>query len=164
MNSILDLTSSMESTAKFGYELLPAGKPAMDPQAPLPQRFGMVMGMLNQTGAMSKLMYADESTDARVKASMTEIGRRNNDFTSSVFQSGAIGTYVADMTPATANLTMPVLVISGKEDYLVGVDQYKKFRFPDETVVVVPGRHFSMIEQPREVNSALGQFAQKLRK
>jgi proline iminopeptidase len=163
MNSILNLPASMESTATHGYTLLPADKPPMDPAAPLPQRFGMVMGMLNQKGLMNKLMYADDTTDARVKAAMTEVGPVNTDFTATVFKSGAIGTYVADLTPATAALSMPVLVISGSADDMVGVDHYKAFRFPDQQVVQVPGKHFSMIEQADKVSAALGGFAARLR-
>lgn len=163
MNSILNLPAAMESTATHGYALLPAGKPPMDPAAPLPQRFGMVMGMLNQSGMASKLMYANDATDARVKEAMK--GRQGNtDFTSTVFQSGAITTYVEDMTPATAALTMPVLVLSGREDHMVGVDHYKSFRFPNQQVVLVPGRHFAMVEHPDEVGKALEGFAAQLHK
>ncbi len=163
INSMLNLPAAMESTAIHGYAMLPAGKPPMDPASPLPQRFGMVMGMLNQSGLSSKFMFTDETTDARVKAAMK--GRQENtDFTRTVFQSGAIGTYVADLTPASAALTMPVLVLTGKEDHMVGIDHYKSFRFPDQTVVQVPGRHFSMIEHQNEVGQALGGFAAKLQK
>ena len=163
INSILNLPASMESTTMHGYALLPAGKPPMDPAAPLPQRFGMVMAMLGQSGLSSKLVYAKDGTDARVKESLKGL-QSNNSFTSSVFQSGAIATYVDDMTPATAALTMPVLVISGKEDHMVGVDHYKSFRFPHQQVVLVPGRHFAMIEQPEETGQALAQFAETLQK
>ncbi len=161
LNSILNLPAAMESTASHGYALLPAGKPPMDPAAPLPQRFGMVMGMLNQTGTMSKLMFANSDTDARVKEAMKGLAG-NTDFTATVFQSGAITTYVDDWTPATAAMKMPVLVISGKEDHMVGVDHYKSFRFPQQQVLLVPGRHFSMVENPDEVGKALAGFAAKL--
>ena len=161
LNSILNLPAAMESTATHGYAVLPAGKPPMDPASPLPQRFGMVMGMLNQSGLMSKLMYADDATDARVKTAMKGLAG-NTDFTAAVFQSGAIATYVDDWTGATAALKMPVMVISGKEDHMVGVEHYKAFRFPNQQVVLVPGRHFSMVEHPEEVGKALSGFAAKL--
>jgi proline iminopeptidase len=163
INSILNLPASMESTATYGYSILPAGKPPMDPAAPLPQRFGMVMGMLNQTGLSNKLMYANDTTDANVKAAMKGLAA-NGDFTATVFRSGAITSYVEDWTPASALLRMPVLVISGKEDHMVGVDHYKSFRFPNQQVVQVPGKHFAMVEQQEEVGKALAEFAAKLSK
>jgi proline iminopeptidase len=163
MNSILSLPASMESTATNGYQLLPANaRPPMDPAAPLPQRFGMVMGMLGQAKLTGKLMYADEATEAKVAAAMK--GRpANRDFAATLFASGAIVNYLEDMAPATASLGMPVLVIGGKDDHVTGAEHYKSFRFPRQQTVIVPGRHFSMIEQPAEVGKALEGFAASLR-
>lgn len=162
MNSILSLPASMESTATHGYALLPANtRPPMDPAAPLPQRFGMVMGMLGQARLTGKLMYADDALESRVAAAMK--GRpANRDFASTLFASGAIANYLEDMAPASATLGMPVLVISGKEDHVAGAEHYKSFRFPRQHTVLVPGRHFSMLEQPLEVSQALGRFAATL--
>ncbi len=159
MNSILHLPASMESTATHGYALLPANtRPPMDPAAPLPQRFGMVMGMLGQARLTGKLMYGDPGTEGRVADAMK--GRpANRDFASTLFASGAVTGYLEDMTLATAGLTMPVLVISGREDHVTGVDHYQRFRFPRQQTVLVPGRHFSMLEQPAEVSQALDRFA-----
>lgn len=162
MNSILSLPASMESTATHGYQLLPAGaRPPMDPAAPLPQRFGMVMGMLGQARLTGKLMYADAATEARVAAA-TKGRPANRDFASTLFASGAIAQYLEDMAPSTAGLDLPVLVISGKEDHVTGAEHYKSFRFPRQQTVIVPGRHFSMVEQPAEVGKALERFAGSL--
>lgn len=162
MNSILSLPASMESTADYGYRLLPAAtRPPMDPAAPLPQRFGMVMGMLGQARLTGKMMYADEESETRVAAAMK--GRpANRDMASTLFASGAIANYLEDMAPSTLQLTMPVLVISGKDDHVSGVDHYKSFRFPRQQTVIVPGKHFSMIEQPAEVSTALQGFTRAL--
>ena len=162
LNSILHLPASMESTAKHGYELLPAAtRPPMDPAMPLPQRFGMVMGMLGQANLSGKLMYSEAGTEARVNAALKPLPA-NRDFATTLFTTGAIMNYVDDMAPATAKLAMPVLVISGKEDHMVGVDHYKSFQFPNQTVALVPGKHFAMLEQPAEVGKALGAFAKSL--
>ena len=162
MNSILHLPASMESTATHGYALLPAAsRPPMDPAAPLPQRFGMVMGLLGQANLTGKLMYADAGTEARVNAALKGLPA-NRDLAGTLFATGAIMDYVGDMAPATASLAMPVLVISGKEDHVTGVDHYKSFRFPRQQLALVPGKHFSMLEQPLEVGKALGSFAAAL--
>jgi proline iminopeptidase len=163
VNSILHLPASMESTARHGYDLLPAGKPPMDATAPLPQRFGMVMAMLNQTGTMKQFSFADPATDGRVKAAMKGL-ESNMDFTRTVFSSPAITTYVGDMAAASTALTMPVLTISGTEDHMVGVDHYKSFRFPSQRVVLVPGKHYAMIEQTDEVAKALASFVPSVAK
>ncbi len=162
MNSILSLPASMESTAIYGYTLLPENaRPPMDPAAPLPQRFGMVMAMLGQTKQTGRLMYGDPAAEARVDATRRGLAA-NRDFAATLFSSGAIAAYLEDQAPATAALAMPVLVVSGKEDYVVGPEHYKTFRFPKQQVVVVPGRHFSMVEQPAEVDKALAGFVKTL--
>lgn len=164
MNSILSLPASMESTASHGYTLLPANaRPPLDPAAPLPQRFGMVMAMLGQTKQTGRLMYGDPATEARVSAVMKGLAA-NRDFAATLFASGAIAHYLEDMTPATAALGMPVLVVAGREDHVVGVEHYKSFRFPRQQVVLVPGRHFSMLEHPQDVDKALAGFVPALAK
>lgn len=164
VNSILSLPASMESTASHGYTLLPANaRPPMDPAAPLPQRFGMVMAMLGQTKQTGRLMYGDPAVEARVGAAMKGLAA-NRDFAATLFSSGAIAPYLEDMAPATTALTMPVLVVAGREDHVVGVEHYRSFRFPRQQVVQVAGRHFSMLEQPQEVDKALAGFVPTLAK
>ena len=58
VNSILNLPASMESMTTQGYKLLPAAtRPPLDATAPLPQRFGMVLTLLNQQHLMGRLTY-----------------------------------------------------------------------------------------------------------
>ncbi|WP_167856872.1 alpha/beta fold hydrolase [Hymenobacter aquaticus] len=162
VNSILNLPASMESTATNGYQLLPAAtRPPMDPSAPLPQRFGMVMSLLGQQGLMNRFMYANDSTPARLNRAMRGVPA-NRDFATTLFQGPAIQGYVQDLTPATATLTVPVLVVSGQDDYMVGPDHYKAFRFPNQQVAVVPGRHYALIESPTEFSRAVAAFVKKL--
>jgi proline iminopeptidase len=162
VNSILNLPASMESTAINGYKLLPeASRPPMDAAAPLPQRFGMVMGLLGQQGLMNKFMYANDSTPARLNRVMKGVPA-NRDFATTLFQGPAIQGYVQDLTPATANLKMPVLVVSGREDYMVGSDHYKSFHFPNQQVAVVPGKHYALLESPTEFTQAVATFLKKL--
>lgn len=164
INAILSLPASMESTATYGYTLLPENaRPPLDPAAPLPQRFGMVMALLGQTGQTGRLMYGDPAVGARVEAARKGLAA-NRDFAATLFSSGAIAGYLEDLTPATAALSMPVLVVSGREDHVVGPAHYQSFRFPRQQVVTVPGRHFSMIEQAAEVDLALAGFAVALPK
>jgi proline iminopeptidase len=162
VNSILNLPASMESTVAYGYPLLPQqARPPLDPAAPLPQRYGMVMSLLNQQKLMGQLMYAQDSTDLRVKQAL-QGAIANREFATVVTQSAAIADYVQDFTPQSAKLRMPVLVVTGREDYVVGPDQYKSFRFPHQQVVILPGKHFTFLENPQEFNQALTRFAVEL--
>jgi proline iminopeptidase len=159
VNSILNLPASMESTVAYGYPLLPPqARPPLDPAAPLPQRYGMVMSLLNQQKMMGLLMYANDSTALRVKQAMQGVAA-NRDLATVVTQSAAITDYVQNFTPKSAKLLMPVLVVTGRDDYVVGPDQYKFFRFPHQQVISLPGKHFTFLENPKEFNQALTRFA-----
>lgn len=160
VNSILNLPASMETTATYGYNLLPAaGRPPLDPAAPLPQRWSMVMALLSQQKLTGKLMYVTDTAATRATQVVRSQPQRNQDFAAAVFQRPE---YVQDFTAASAKLTMPVLVLSGREDYVTGPEHYKSFRFPNQQVVVLPGRHYPFQENAKEFQQAVAVFVRKL--
>ena len=160
-NSILNLPASMESMATHGYALLPAAtRPPLDPAAPLPQRFGMVMALLNQQHLMDRLMYTQDSTAARL-GRVRPTQPANHDFAASLYTPGVIDGYLEDFTTASRRLTMPVLVLPGQADDVTG-PQYQSFHFPHQRVVLIPGKHYALLENPREVSTALAAFAREL--
>ncbi|GAA4390690.1 alpha/beta hydrolase [Hymenobacter koreensis] len=161
VNSILNLPASMESMASYGYTLLPAeGRPPLDPAAPLPQRWGMVVGMLNQQKLMGKLQYSTDSAAARANQVARSV-ETNRELSGQVFR---YPEFVQDLTPASAQLTMPVLVIAGREDHTTGPEHHKAFKFPKQQVVVLPGRHNAFQETPAEFKQAVTAFVGKLPK
>ena len=160
-NSILNLPASMESLATHGYALLPAAtRPPLAPDAPLPQRFGMVMALLNQQHLLNQMMYATDSTAARV-ARTRPAQPANHDFAASLYQPGVIDGYLEDFTAASAGMALPVLVLPGQADDVTG-PQHLAFRFPQQQVVVMPGKHNALLENPRETSVALAAFARRL--
>jgi proline iminopeptidase len=70
--------------------------------------------------------------------------------------------YGQDHAPATARLTMPVLVLAGHDDFTTGPRHYQTFRFPKQQVVVLPGRHNSLTEQPAAAQQAVRTFVAQL--
>ena len=161
-NSILNLPASMESMAAHGYALLPAAtRPLLDPAAPLPQRFGMVMALLNQQHLLDRLLYATDSTAARVARVQRAQPGANHDFAASLYRPGVIDGYLEDFTAATPRLLMPVLVLPGQADDVTG-PQHQAFRFAHQQVVLMPGRHNALVESPQEVRTALAAFSRQL--
>ena len=160
VNSILNLPAAMEVTTAYGYNLLPAaGRLPLDPAAPLPQRWGMVMSLLGQQKLTSKLMYATDTAAVRASQVVRSQTQRNQEFAAAVFQRPE---YVQDFTAASAKLTTPVLVLSGREDYVTGPEHYKSFRFPNQQTVLLPGRHYPFQENAREFQQAVTAFVRKL--
>jgi proline iminopeptidase len=162
-NSILNLPASMESFATAGYALLPAAtRPPLDASAPLPQRFGMVSGLLHQQHLLNKLMFVSDSAAARLSR-FRPAQPANRDFAASLYQPGVIDGYLQDFTAASARLTMPVLVLPGQYDDVTGPAHHRSFHFPRQQVVPMPGGHYSFFENPQEFEQALAAFRHQLK-
>jgi proline iminopeptidase len=93
---------------------------------------------------------------------MNEIDRsyaRTRSFGSAVLnQRASYPEYYADYAPMTASINKPVLVISSRADYAVGPDEYRRFRFPKQTTVVLDGGHISYYDQNPKFVAAIKGF------
>jgi len=158
VNSVLNPTASLESTLQYGSTLLPADKQP-NPGALLIQRFGMMMGALQQQKLAYQLQYSADSLAARASRVSRAVAI-NSDFATQVF-SGRLPDYGQDYVPTTAKLTMPVLVIVGQDDRTTGATA-QTFRFPKQQVVVLPGKHYSFLEQPARFRQTVVSFVQQL--
>ncbi|UPL47904.1 alpha/beta fold hydrolase [Hymenobacter sublimis] len=158
VNSVLNPPASLESMLQYGTSLLPPAQQP-NPNLPLMQRFGMVMGALQQKKLAWQLQYSADSLAARASR-VSRAVPANQDFATQVF-SGRLPDYGQDYVPATAQLTMPTLVIAGQDDQTTGATP-QSFRFPRQQVVVLPGKHYSFLEQPTRFRQAVVSFVQQL--
>ncbi|OGX83320.1 alpha/beta fold hydrolase [Hymenobacter coccineus] len=158
-NAVLNPSASLASMVHYGDSLLPAAaRPPLPADAPLPQQLGLVMQALGQQKIMYQLQYAADTTAARAGRVVRQVPG-NQDFAAHVFD---FPEYGQDYAPATAALAMPVLVLAGHDDYTAGPRHYRTFRFPHQQVVVLPGRHNSLTEQPAAAQRAVRTFASAL--
>lgn len=70
--------------------------------------------------------------------------------------------YLQDFNPQTASVKIPALIITGTKDYAVGVDNYKNYQFPNQTVVHIDGGHLLYYEKNTEFVNAVFDFTQKI--
>jgi proline iminopeptidase len=159
VNAVLNPPASLASSLEYGNSLLPAAA-RPDPALPLIQRFGMVMGQLQQRKLGYQLQFSSDSLAARTSRIVRAGGASNGDFAKQVF-SGQLPDYGQDYVPATARLGMPVLTIVGQDDRTTGAAPHA-FQFPQQQVVVLPGKHYSFVEQPAAFRQAVVSFVQKL--
>jgi proline iminopeptidase len=157
-NAVLNPPASLESMLHYGASLLPAAAQP-NPSLPLPQRFGMVMGALQQQKLGWQLQFSTDSLASRASRVARAVPS-NSDFGQQVF-SGKLPDYGQDFGPATARLTMPVLNIVGQDDRTTGATP-STFRFPKQQTVTLPGKHNSFLEQPVAFRQAVVSFVQKL--
>ncbi|WP_223599195.1 alpha/beta fold hydrolase [Chryseobacterium sp. GVT01B] len=66
--------------------------------------------------------------------------------------------YYADYAPITKDISIPVLVITGKKDKAVGTQHYKTFQFPNQKVVSIDGGHLLYYEKNKEFVNAVNNF------
>lgn len=69
--------------------------------------------------------------------------------------------YYTDYAPATKNIHVPVLIITGKKDKAVGTQHYKTFQFPDQKVVSINGGHLLYYEKNRTFINSVWNFVHK---
>jgi proline iminopeptidase len=66
--------------------------------------------------------------------------------------------YFVDHAPLSQRIPHPVLVISSREDYAVGPDEYRRFAFPCQRTMVLDGGHMSYHEQTPAFTAAIARF------
>lgn len=66
--------------------------------------------------------------------------------------------YYKNYAPITADIKVPALVISGKNDYAIGPDYYKNYKFPDVKVTEIDGSHMLYYERNKEFVAAVCSF------
>jgi proline iminopeptidase len=157
-NAVLNPPASLESMLQYGASLLPAAAQP-NPSLPLPQRFGLVMGALQQQKLAWQLQFSADSLASRASRVARAVPS-NSDFGQQVF-SGKLPDYGQDFVAATTRLTMPVLNIVGQDDRTTGATP-STFRFPKQQTITLPGKHNSFLEQPVAFRQAVVSFVQKL--
>ncbi len=159
VNAVLNPTASLESMVHYGDSLLPAAaRPQLPPAAPLPQRLGATMQALGQQKLLYQLQYATDTAAARASR-VVQQQPGNRDFAAHVFD---FPDYGRDYAPAAAALGLPVLVLAGHDDYTAGPRAYQAWHFPQQRVVVLPGRHNLLQEQPARAQQAVRTFVAAL--
>lgn len=158
-NGVLNPSGSLASMVHYADSLLPAdARPALPPATPLPQQLNAYMQALGQRGLLYQLQYASDTAAARARRVERQVPG-NRDFAAHVFD---FPDYGQDYAPATARLPMPVLVLAGHDDYTAGPRAYQAFRFLRQRVVVLPGRHNLLQEQPAATAQAVRTFVAAL--
>ncbi len=103
-------------------------------------------------------MSFSSKTDPQLIASQTEIFMKNSP---AVLYADFNACNGFDLTGALSGITLPALVIVGREDVLTPVryaEYLKNHLAHGQLVIVESAGHFVMLEQPRLVNAAIKEF------
>lgn len=161
INATVNMQASMQSHVDFGKQELGLQnhQELNDESKPLMQRVGIVHNLLSEKDSWYKLMYRN-AQEKKFNDSVTlSAGRFNRDFATQCWN---VQEYWKDYSAQTAAIQCPVFVMTGDRDYAVGVQHYKSFRFPNQTVVHYAGGHAPFQEEPQWYAEKVLAFANKL--
>ena len=163
INALLNLPQSMQSTTAYGRTLLPTPTvQAIDAAGEPHQQYFSTLALLQKAKQDWRLQYASGQSRDRALAVLERMPARNHDMGQKMFQAGP-GAYLHDWGGEAPKVQVPVLVIAGEEDHVVGERAYTQWRFPHKTEVLLPGRHNVVVEAPARVQQAIHRFARDTR-
>lgn len=148
IHGTVNMQASMSSHLEFGLkEMAITDQIAFrDTTKALNERVWAVHEKLSERNLWYKLMYRNAAEKIINDSVTLSVPRYNRDFASSVWQ---VPEYWNDFAPLTATIKCPVLVITGRKDYAIGIRHYQSFHFPKQTTVHYIGGHASFQEEPQ---------------
>ncbi|UCJ09791.1 alpha/beta hydrolase [Chitinophaga pendula] len=172
VNSTLHFLNGPSTAAQieYGYHLL--GKDTTIQETNPDSLFSMSLSVRSQMSKQRigyKFLTEDINTIIKLD-SLDERYPRTNDFANKLFEPifdpskpTKYPEYRKDYTEQTTAIKAPVLVITGKKDYAIGVAHYKRFRFPHQQVVPIDGGHLLYYENNAAFKNAVCRFVQQLK-
>lgn len=152
-NSTLNLNYSLEQQIKYINHLINKNFAVQNADS-LMSVFGAARSALSERGLDFK-MLSDKKKTVELLDSIDNSYNRSTDFVKHLWD---FPEYKEDFTKLTKNIEVPVLVITGKKDYAIGVDHYKAFHFPKQKVLSINGGHVLYYEQNKEFIKAVFSF------
>lgn len=152
-NSTLDMNYSLKGQIKHVNELLKT-------DFTVTNKDSVMSTFLEARSALSKqgLNYKMLSDNKRTVALLDSIDNSYNRTTDFAKHLGDYKIYSQNFTNDTKGIKVPVLVITGKKDYAIGVDHYNLFKFPNQKIVHINGGHVLYYEQNKEFTRTIFSF------
>lgn len=148
INGTINMAYSMNSHLEFGLKELAIKDQAAyrDTTKPLIQRVGMVHSGLTDKGVWYKLMFRNAYEKKYSDSITLSIANFNFEFGNKVWDNKE---YFTDFAPLSASIKCPVLVMAGDNDFAIGTEHYRSFRFRNLKIVHYIGGHAPFQEEPQ---------------
>jgi len=154
-NSTLNMHGSLNAQLQYmdslsGYKSIPADSTTSSFIA----SFMQAKTALSEKGLDYKTI-SDNKQHVDLLNQIDHTNPGNYDFAQNIFQ---IEDYWKDYSTLTNNVMVPVLVITGKKDYAIGINHYKSFNFPNKSVQKLKGGHLLYFENNKEFCRTIFRF------
>ena len=140
-NCTLNMKDSLESQIEYGSKLLNEGELQKKSNETTMERWQKNFTNLIEKDIFYKLQYNDYNNYLKVNEISSSM--ENTNMAQQAFDNKD---YFSSFYDLTEEITIPVLVIAGDEDYAIGCDHYKKFMFPNSKTEIIKGKHVLYLE------------------
>ena len=161
---MLNCTLNLNDSFRKGYcpaacEVLGINdrSPYLDDAVPVLERWGNLIGQLNEKGLMWKMGYAERENERLMSASFGEIANFNHAEEAAIEHED----YWDNFKPETALVNGPVLYFYGKQDRMVGPEHYHGVGFPEMIQWGSEVGHMPFMENKADLDLALACFREK---
>ncbi|WP_346913175.1 alpha/beta hydrolase [Clostridium sp.] len=155
LNVSLSMEDSFKSQIYYGAKLLSEYElKTIDAKYDM-EKWQQIVTILIKKDIFYKLQY--EEYDNFIK--LREVSNTIDSFNATMANQGLSNKeYFKSYFDTTKEITVPVLVIAGDEDYAVGPDHHKNFMFPNMKTKILSGKHMLYMENQEEVKSVIEAF------
>lgn len=155
INSTLNIEKSFESQLYYGLKLLSEYQLTNEKYDTILEGWKYVFNKLIEKNLFYNLQYKDYKNFLIVSNINNRIKKFNSNMAKQAFKNKE---YFKNYTYLTKEIKIPVLIVTGNEDYAIGPNHYKSFIFPNKKVEIMQGRHMLYFENKKEFNSIIQQF------
>ncbi len=123
------------------------------------EKWQYIFNLLNEKNIFYKLQYRDYSNFEKVNYAISEIKNINTAMANQAFKNKE---YFVSYFDITKEIDVPVLVITGSEDFAIGTNHYKNFIFPNEKIEIMKGKHILYVENNPKFKLVIKAFTDNL--
>ena len=149
------MEDSLENQWRYGAKLLDEEISQYTEVNSVLEKWQYVVNKLIERDLFYKLQYNHYENYLRVNQVSNKIENFNTVMANQAFNNTEYFTSYFDMTK---DIFIPVLIITGDEDYAIGPNHYKNFMFPNKEVKVIQGKHMIYLENNEEFTTVIRRF------
>lgn len=155
LNSTLSIGESFKEQIYYGEKLLSDEElKSVDDKSDM-KKWQQIVTILLEKQIFYKLQYREYNNFVKLGEVSNTIDSFNGVMSNQAFSNKE---YFNSYFDITKEITVPVLVIAGDEDYAVGPNHHENFRFPNMKTTVLSGKHMLYMENQEEVKSVIEEF------
>lgn len=155
LNSTLFMEDSLKSQLEYGSKLLYEENLQYTEGDSVLEKWRYIVNKLIERNLFYKLQYNHYKNFLRVNEVSNKIENFNTVMANQAFTNTE---YFTNYFDVTKKILVPVLIITGNEDYAIGTNHYKNFIFPNKKVKIIQGKHMVYLENNEEFKYVIREF------